>query len=70
LSASYVLVYLVFFAAFATFFSMGFKDIGVLSPHYYGWLRMIQLIGWVAVLGTVIVLINALRVWKQPDRWL
>jgi lipoprotein signal peptidase len=31
---------------------------------------MIQLIGWIAVLGTVVVLIHAIRVWKQPDRWL
>jgi hypothetical protein len=64
------IAYLVFFAAFATFFSLAFKDIGLLSPHFNPYLRLIQLVGWLAVLGTVIALINAVRVWKSPDRWI
>jgi len=64
------LVYLIFFAAFGTFFVLGFKDIGLLSPQYNLWIRLIQVVGWVAVLGTVVVLLNAFRVWSQPERWL
>ena len=62
--------FLIFFGAFATFMSIAFKDIGLLSPHYNGWLRLIQLFGWLGVLGTLIVLYNAFRVWGQKDRWL
>ena len=64
------LVFLIYFGAFALFLSTGFKDIGLLSPHYNPLLRAIQLVGWVAVLGTLIVIVNALRVWKHKDRWL
>jgi hypothetical protein len=64
------LAYLIFFGGFATFMSIAFKDIGLLSPHYNGWLRLIQLFGWLGVLGTLIVLYNTFRVWGQKDRWL
>ena len=64
------LVFVIYFGAFALFLSTGFKDIGLLSPHYNPLLRAIQLVGWVAVLGTLIVIVNALRVWKHKDRWL
>src|SRR6266700_570763 len=61
---------LTFFAAFAGFFAMAFKDIGLLSPHYNPWLRLIQIVGWLGILGTLIVIYNAVRSWKQPERWL
>jgi len=61
---------LVFLAAFAGFFTMALKDIGLLSPHYNPWLRMIQIVGWLGVLGTLMVIYNAVRSWKQPERWL
>jgi len=61
---------LAFFAAFAGFFAMAFKDIGLLSPHYNPWLRMIQIVGWLGILGTLIIIYNAVRSWKQPESWL
>jgi CubicO group peptidase (beta-lactamase class C family) len=61
---------LVFFAAFAIFITLAFKDIGLLSPKYNFWLRLIQIIGWLGVLGTVIAVWNAFRSWRQPERWL
>jgi len=61
---------LTFFAAFAGFFAMAFRDIGLLSPHYNPWLRLIQIVGWLGILGTLIVIYNAVRSWKQPERWL
>jgi CubicO group peptidase (beta-lactamase class C family) len=63
-------VYLIFFGAFAGFFIAGLKDIGILSPHYNPLLRVIQMVGWLGILGTVIVLYNVLRSWKSADRWL
>ena len=61
---------LAFFAAFAGFFALAFKDIGLLSPHYNPWLRMIQIVGWLGILGTLIIIYNAVRSWKQPESWL
>ena len=61
---------LLFFAGFAIFFTLAFKDIGLLSPRYNIWLRLIQLIGGVGVLGTVVAIWNAFRSWRQSDRWL
>ncbi|HEY1262606.1 MAG TPA: serine hydrolase domain-containing protein, partial [Terriglobales bacterium] len=64
------LVDLVFFAAFALFITLGFKDIDVLGPQNNWKLRLIQLIGWLGILGTLVVLFYLLRSWKQPERWL
>jgi len=61
---------LAFIAALAIFFTMGLKDIGILSPAYNGWLRLIELVGWLGVLGTLIAIYNALRSWAEPERWL
>ena len=61
---------LIFFAAFALFLTQAFKDIGLLSPKYNGWLRLIQIVGWLGVIGTILALVNAYQSWRQPDRWL
>jgi CubicO group peptidase (beta-lactamase class C family) len=55
---------------FVTFFSMAMKDIGMMSPSYNGWLRLIQLCGWLGVIGTLVAIYNALRSWSTPGRWL
>src|SRR6266446_1480231 len=52
------------------FFTMSEKDIGILSPRFNPLLRMIQLVGWVGVLGTLAALYNALRSWQEQGRWL
>src|SRR6266496_450869 len=62
--------FVVFFAAYVGFFAAGLKDIGILSPKGNPWLRLIQFVGWLGVLGTVITLYNAVRSWQQPARWL
>jgi len=54
----------------AVFFTMSEKDIGILSPRFNPLLRMIQLVGWVGVLGTLAALYNALRSWQEQGRWL
>jgi len=62
--------FIAFFLGYVIFFSMGLKDIGLLSPKGNPWLRLIQLFGWLGVLGTVIALYNALKSWQDPARWL
>lgn len=62
--------FILFFVGYVVFFSMALKDIGMLSPKGNPWLRLIQLFGWLGVLGSVIVLYNALRSWQDPARWL
>ena len=62
--------YLLFFAGLLTFVAMGLKDIGILSPRGNPWLRLIQIFGWLGVIGTIVVLYNAIRSWKDSQRWL
>jgi CubicO group peptidase (beta-lactamase class C family) len=64
------LMTVVFFAALAGFFTMMEKDVGLLNPHGNPWLRLIQIVGWLGVLGTIAAVYNALRSWKAPQRWI
>lgn len=57
-------------AGFVIFFSVAMKDIGLLSPRYNAWLRLIQFVGWLGVIGTVIAIYNAFRSWATSNRWL
>jgi hypothetical protein len=60
---------LVFVAALATFFIMSEKDIGILSPRFDPVLRIIQIVGWLGIVGTLAVLYSALLSWREPERW-
>jgi hypothetical protein len=64
------LMIVIFFAAFAIFFTMAEKDIGLLSPHGNPWIRLIQIAGWLGILGTVAAVIYAVRSWKDSQRWM
>jgi CubicO group peptidase (beta-lactamase class C family) len=64
------LVNLVFLAAFLIFFSMSEKDIGILSPKFNPVIRIIQLVGWLGIVGTIAALVNAMRAWKESSGWL
>lgn len=61
---------LLFLVGFAVFFQKALDDIGLLSARYNGTLRMIQVVGWLSVLGTLVALYNIWRSWTTPDRWL
>ncbi len=63
------LLVLAFFAGYGIFFSVALKDISLLSPKGHPWLRMIQWVGWLGILGTIVALYNALRSWRVPQRW-
>ena len=62
--------YILFFLGYVIFFSMALKDIGMLSPKGDPWLRLIQLFGWLGVVGSLVALYNAIRSWKDPAAWL
>jgi hypothetical protein len=61
---------LLFVGAYLLFFTVALKDIGMLSPRGNPWIRLIQLLGWLGVLGTFVALCHALRSWKEPGRWM
>lgn len=61
---------LVFVIAFAVLFAIASKDIGMLSERLNPWLRFVQLIGWLGVLGTLIVLVHLVRSWADRQRGL
>ena len=60
---------LVFVIGLAVFFTMALKDIGMLSPRFNPMLRIIQIVGWIGVIGTLAALYNAFRSWQEPERW-
>ncbi len=61
---------LLFVAGFVGFFAMAIKDIGMLSPRYNGLLRLIQIVGWLGVIGTLIAIYNAFVAWTAAGRWI
>ncbi|HZU45511.1 MAG TPA: serine hydrolase domain-containing protein [Terriglobales bacterium] len=63
------LAYVIFFGAYLYFFSLLEKDIGLLSPRANPWLRLIQIVGWLGVLGTIIAIYNAVKSWLEPRPW-
>lgn len=58
-----------FGAALALFFSTAENNIDLFSPRYHPLLRMIQIVGWLGILGGLAVLYNMIRSWTRP-RWL
>jgi CubicO group peptidase (beta-lactamase class C family) len=63
------LVNILFLVAFLIFFSLSEKDIGILSPKFNPLIRIIQLVGWLGVIGTIVALLNAIRAWKEFGGW-
>ena len=61
---------LAFVVALGAFFATALGNIDLLSPHYNYLLRLIQIVGWLGVLGTVLVLYNLVWSWKQGARWI
>jgi hypothetical protein len=61
---------LLFALGYVIFFTVAFKDIGMLSPRGNPWIRMIQIVGWLGVLGTAVALYNAWHSWRDSQRWI
>lgn len=60
---------LLFVIGLAVFFTMALKDIGMLSPRFNPVVRIIQIVGWLGIIGTIAALYNALRSWQEQGRW-
>jgi hypothetical protein len=60
---------LVFVGGYLLFFTVALKDIGMFSPRGNPWIRLIQLFGWLGVVGMFVALYSAFRSWKEPGRW-
>ncbi len=63
-------VNIAFVLAFVAFFYFGLKDIGLFSPRYNYVLHLIQIIGWLGVIGTFIALCNMIVAWRTRGTWL
>lgn len=61
---------LIFLCGFAAFFSVAENNIGLLSPRFNPLLRLIQILGWIGIVGTLAVLYNAFQSWREQGRWL
>lgn len=61
---------IVFVLAFVLFFYLGLKDIGLFSPRYNYVLHLIQIVGWIGVIGTLVAIYNMVVSWKMRDGWL
>lgn len=61
---------LVFVGVFVTFVSLVEKFFSMFSSRTDVWLHLLQLIGWVGVLGTLIALWNAVESWRNKERGL
>jgi succinate-acetate transporter protein len=42
----------------------------LLSPRFNPLLRIIQIIGWLGILGSLIAVYSAFRSWREQERWL
>lgn len=60
-----IVVYIVGLLAFASTLS----DFSMLSERSDLWLRMLQVIGLVAGLGSLVVIYNSIRCWTDKQRW-
>jgi CubicO group peptidase (beta-lactamase class C family) len=61
---------LLFICGLVAFFTISEKDIGLLSPRFNPLLRLIQIVGWLGVIGTVAALYRAGDSWREQGRWI
>jgi len=64
------IAFILFFLGYVAFFSLALKDIALLSPKGNPWLRLIQLLGWLGVLGSLVAIYSSIRSWQDSTRWL
>ena len=46
-----------------------FGDPGILSSRLDPWIRLLQIVGWLGVVGTLLALYNFVRSWANEKRW-
>jgi CubicO group peptidase (beta-lactamase class C family) len=55
------IAFLFLFVGYSVFFAMALKDISLLSPKGNPFLRLIQLFGWIGVVGAIVAVYSAIR---------
>ena len=63
------LINLVFLLAWVAYGSFAEKDLRLLSDSFDPWMRAMEFLGFVGVLGTLVALYNCVKVWANPNRW-
>ena len=48
---------------------LGLDDVAALNPPLDPWMRLLQIIGWLGIVGLVITLDNLVRAWELPRWW-
>jgi CubicO group peptidase (beta-lactamase class C family) len=59
---------LAFIAGWAALIA-GLNDVAALGPSLDPWLRLLQVIGWLGVVGLIFTLDNLVRAWELPRWW-
>jgi CubicO group peptidase (beta-lactamase class C family) len=63
------LINLAFLLAWIAFGSMAGKNLSLLSDSFDPWMRAMELLGCLGVLGTVAALYNCVQAWGNSSRW-
>jgi len=59
---------IIFVGIFVTIMLLSEKYLGILSSGMDIWFHLLQLLGWVGVLGGLVILWNAIESWRSQDR--
>jgi len=60
---------LCFLLAWVAYGSFAEKNLSLLSDAFDPWMRAMQLLGFIGVLGTLVTLYNCVKMWGNPSRW-
>jgi CubicO group peptidase (beta-lactamase class C family) len=64
------LINLAFLLAWIAYGSFAGKNLSLLSDSFDPWMRVMELLGFIGVLGTAVALYNCAKAWGNPNRWL
>jgi hypothetical protein len=64
------LIDLIFLLAWAAYGSFAEKQLSLLSDSFDPWMRGMELLGLIGVLGTLLAVYNCVKAWGSPSRWL
>jgi hypothetical protein len=63
------LINLVFVLAWVAYGSFAEKNLSLLSDSFDPWMRAMELLGFIGVVGTLVALYNCVKTWVNPSRW-
>jgi hypothetical protein len=48
---------------------LGLNDVAALNQQLDPWMRLLQVVGWLGIVGLVVTLDNLVRIWETPHWW-